>query len=219
MRVLVVSPHPDDETLGAGGTLLRWKNEGHLLYWLNITGVDGSTVYSEEFQKNRTEQINRVSQFFGFKKTYLLNLAPASLESCDSGSVIEQISKIFKEIEPEVIILPDYNDVHTDHRCVYDWCFACTKCFRCPSVKKILTMEIVSETEFGSPRAPFIPNCYVDISDYLEEKIKAFKIYESEIGKPPFPRSEENIRALATVRGSTAGFRYAEAFKIVKEII
>lgn len=219
MKIIIVSPHPDDETLGAGGTLLKWKKAGNLIYWLNITGVDGNPSYSSEFQIKRKEQIEKISQFFGFEKTYLLNFPVAKLDSFDTGKAIEKISEVFKEVEPNIVLLPDYNDVHTDHKCVYDWCYACTKNFRCPSVKKIMTMEIVSETEFGGPRNPFIPSCFVDISDYLEEKIQAFKIYESEIGEHPFPRSEENIRALATVRGATAGVRYAEAFRIVKEIV
>lgn len=219
MKILVVSPHPDDETLGAGGALLKWKNEGHQIYWLNITGVDGNKNYSDDFQKNRKMQIEKVTKFFGFEKIYLLNLPTAQLDNYNSSDAIGKISQVFSEVKPEMIILPDYNDVHTDHRCVYDWCYSCSKVFRYPSIKKILTMEIVSETEFGGPRNPFVPNCFVDITNYLEQKIEAFKIYESEIGEMPFPRSEENIRALATVRGATAGVRYAEAFKLIKEII
>ena len=39
MKVMVVSPHPDDETLGAGGTILRMMAEGHKVYWLNVTAI------------------------------------------------------------------------------------------------------------------------------------------------------------------------------------
>lgn len=39
MRVLVAAPHPDDETLGAGGTILRMLAEGHEVYWVNFTAV------------------------------------------------------------------------------------------------------------------------------------------------------------------------------------
>lgn len=45
MKILVVSPHPDDETLGAGGSLLKWKNAGNEISWLNITDVDGGGGY------------------------------------------------------------------------------------------------------------------------------------------------------------------------------
>lgn len=49
MKIMVISPHPDDETLGAGGTLLRYKSEGHQIYWLNITNVEGNGRWSKSF--------------------------------------------------------------------------------------------------------------------------------------------------------------------------
>ena len=57
----------------------------------------------------------------------------------------------------------------------------------------------------------FNPNVYVDISKYIEKKIDIMKIYKSELGSHPFPRSEENIKALATFRGASCGFNYAES--------
>ena len=80
----------------------------------------------------------------------------------------------------------------------------------------ILTMEVASETDFGKPENPFAPNYFVDITEYMEDKIQALKIYDTEMGRPPFPRSEENIRAMATVRGAMAGVLYAEAFRMIK---
>lgn len=77
-------------------------------------------------------------------------------------------------------------------------------------------MEIISETDFGRPEKPFVPNIFVDITEHMEQKIEALRIYHTEMGEPPFPRSEENVRALATVRGAMAGVRYAEAFRLVK---
>lgn len=78
--------------------------------------------------------------------------------------------------------------------------------------------ECISETEFAPPliENSFSPNCFIDISNQMEEKIKLMEIYKSEIGKHPFPRSEHNIRALATFRGATCGVDYAEAFQILK---
>lgn len=82
-----------------------------------------------------------------------------------------------------------------------------------------MTMEIVSETDFGKPENPFIPNFYVDITEYLEEKINALNIYDTELGEPPFPRSIEHVKALAIVRGAAAGVKYAEAFRMIKYIM
>ena len=78
--------------------------------------------------------------------------------------------------------------------------------------------ECLSETEFAPalPEKVFIPNCYVDISAQMDEKLELMGTYDSELGDHPFPRSERNIKALATFRGATCGVEYAEAFQILK---
>jgi LmbE family N-acetylglucosaminyl deacetylase len=80
--------------------------------------------------------------------------------------------------------------------------------------------ECISETEFAPalPEKAFIPNYFIDITPYIEKKLEIMKIYASELGSHPFPRSLNNISALATFRGSIAGVEYAEAFQLIKWI-
>lgn len=219
MNVLVVSPHPDDETLGAGGTILRLKEEGNKIFWLNITGMTKGGIFSEEMQERRKEQLKNIEDFYKFEGTYNLNLPTAQLDSYNTSDAIDKIREVFTKVQPEMLILPDYNDAHSDHKKVFEWCYSCSKVFRFPYIKKIMTMEIVSETDFGKPENPFIPNFYVDITEYLEKKINALNIYDTELGEPPFPRSIEHVKALATVRGAAAGVKYAEAFRMIKYIM
>ena len=82
-------------------------------------------------------------------------------------------------------------------------------------------METLSETEFAlsMKEESFVPNVYVDISEFFEKKLEIMRIYESELGDHPFPRSERNLKALATLRGATAGCEYAESFMLLKEIV
>lgn len=216
MNVLVVSPHPDDETLGAGGTLLRYKAEGHKLYWVNVTTSKGTTLYDEQLYIKRHEQLKVIGKLYGFEKTYHLEYPTTMLDSINDGEAITKITEIMRNVSPNILILPDYNDAHSDHKSVFDWFYACSKIFRCSSVKRILTMEIISETDFGHPENPFIPNYFVDVTDYMDEKIKILKVYDTELGNHPFPRSIESVKALATVRGVQAGAKYAEAFRVVK---
>ena len=140
------------------------------------------------------------------------------LDTYDTSKAVSEISYVFKEIKPEMLLLPDYNDVHSDHKMVFDWCYSCSKIFRYPYIKKILTMEIVSETDFGKPQNPFVPNYYVDITNYIDKKIHIVKMYDTELSEYPFPRSIKHIRNLAAVRGVEAGVKYAEAFRIIKMI-
>ena len=81
-------------------------------------------------------------------------------------------------------------------------------------------IETLSETEFApsTKEDSFIPNVFVDISSFMNNKIKIMKIFKTEMGIHPFPRSEKNIKALATLRGATAGCKYAESFILLKEI-
>ena len=80
--------------------------------------------------------------------------------------------------------------------------------------------ECISETEFAPmlPERVFMPNFYIDISAYLKRKLDIMKVYHSELGEHPFPRSIRNIEALATFRGASVGVEYAEAFQLIKFI-
>jgi len=108
--------------------------------------------------------------------------------------------------------------VHTDHRAVFDAAAACTKWFRYPSVKRVLAYETLSETDFGlGTELGFRPNVFVDISPFLERKLQAMDIYASEIAPFPFPRSQDALRALARVHGTSSGYHAAEAFQLLRE--
>ena len=95
-----------------------------------------------------------------------------------------------------------------------------TKTFNNPFLTKVLMYETISETEFAPPlqENAFMPNYFVNISEFIEKKIEIMKIFESELREHPFPRSEKNIRALATIRGAQCGVEYAESFMILKDI-
>lgn len=91
MNILVVSPHPDDETLGAGGTILRLMQEGNAVSWLNITGIQGNPDYSTEYRKNRERQLNNIEKFYDFSSVVHLNLPPTKL---DGWILLRYLSKL-----------------------------------------------------------------------------------------------------------------------------
>lgn len=218
MKMLIVSPHPDDETLGAGGTLLKMKKLGHQIFWLNVTDMKEEGEWDENSVLHRHEQIKKVKEFYNFDGFYSLSLTPAKLSEIDESKIIEGIRKVLEEVKPEWLMLPGPYDAHSDHHVVYNCCMACAKTFRAPYVKRVTTMEILSETEQGFQKEKFEPNLFIDITNELEDKLKVMKIYDTEINEVPFPRSLENIKALAMVRGGICQSRYAEAFCLVKQI-
>jgi len=219
MKVLVISVHPDDETLGCGGTILKHKDNGDEIFWLILTKVDKSVGFTDDFIMKRKKEIKTVSQLYGFKKTFELDFITTKLHLADFNNIIDNISQVINYIKPQVVYMNNRSDIHTDHQIAAKAILSCTKSFRYPFIEKILMYECISETEMAPPfpENMFIPNVYSDISSYIDKKIEIMKLYESEIHQPPLPRSGENIKALARFRGASCGVEYAEAFMLVRE--
>lgn len=219
-KVIIISAHPDDETLGAGGTILKHKQTGDEIYWLIVTDVFESEGFSKERVLSRKQEIEDVSKLYSFNDVYNLGYPTMKLNDTILFELVNKISQIFQELKPETIYVMNRSDAHSDHRIVFDAVMSCTKSFRYPYVKKVLMYECISETEFAPilPERVFQPNYFVDISDFLFNKIEIMKIFDSELGEHPFPRSIKNIEALATYRGATIGVNYAEAFQMIKYI-
>lgn len=214
--VLVIAVHPDDETLGCGGTLLKHKASGDEVHWLVCTTIDRTNSY----YKTREDELKRVADAYEFNSVNNLRLKTMQVDEYGMSGLIDKISNVINTIKPNIIYLPFKGDVHSDHRKIFEASYSCTKSFRYPFIKKIYMMEILSETEFApsTKEDSFIPNTFVDVSAYFEKKIEIMKIFKSEISMHPFPRSERNLKSLATLRGATAGCEYAESFVLLKEI-
>ncbi len=220
-NIIIVSAHPDDETLGLGGTIFKHVKNNDNLYWLITTSIFEREGYSKEFVDQRKNEIRKVSKIVGFKKVFLLNYPTSKLSSSSVNKMIPKISEIFNEVKPEVIYCVNRSDAHSDHKFTFNAINACTKSFRYPFIKKVLLYECISETEF-SPSIPekyFQPNYFVDVTEFLEKKLELIKVYSSELGDHPFPRSLKNIKSLAIFRGATVGVKYAEAFQLIKYIV
>lgn len=210
--VAIIAPHPDDETLGCGGSILKHKANGDTVLCVFITNNIGMPYFEQ-----RQLEITRVSESYGFDYVYKLDFCATKLEDSSLTKLIEGISLIFHERKPDTVYLPFAFDVHSDHRITFDASMACTKSFRHSFIRKILMYETLSETDF-SPLGVFKPNCFVDISRFIDKKLEIMKIYKREVQDTPYPRSLERITALATYRGGQIGANYAEAFQLVKMI-
>ena len=220
-KIVTISTHPDDETLGCGGTLLKHKANGDEVYWVIVTAIKEQYGFSAEAVKRRRQEIETVSSMYAFDGSYCLDFPAMRLDEIPFRVIIGSIADVFSQVNPEIVYLPFRGDIHTDHQIAFRAAYSCTKSFRYPSIKKIVMIETLSETEFtpNANLAAFSPNMFVDITAFIERKIEIMKIYKYELDSHPFPRSEKNIRALATFRGATAGCEYAESFMILNEIL
>ena len=215
--VLIVATHPDDETFGCAGTLLKHKDNGDEIHWLICTETDSNN----DFYNIRKEEIKEVSKLYEFDSVFNLRLKTTKVDEYPMSEIVGKISKVVEEVKPNIIYLPFKGDVHSDHKVIFSASYSCTKSFRYPYIQKIYMMETLSETEFApsTKEDSFIPNTFINISKYIDRKILIMNVFKSEVSEHPFPRSEKSLRALNTLRGSTAGCNYAESFVLLKEIV
>lgn len=218
--VMVVAPHPDDEALGCGGTLLRLRalRPDAAIHWLIVTEMPAS--YGAERIATREREIASTAARLG-AQVHRLGFPAATLDEVPMSDVIGRMSGIVRAAQPASVFVPWRHDVHGDHRIAFDAAVSCTKSFRYPSVHNVLAYEALSETDYAlDPAAPaFRPNVFVDISEFLEAKLELLAGYGAEIQPFPFPRSREAVEALARVRGAAAGVQAAEGFVLLKGIL
>ena len=217
-KILVIAPHPDDETLGCGGSLYRHQNEGDELNWLICTDISKEFGWSKSKVESRKIELKKVAASYQFKNVHNLRIPTTRVETVPISDLTTALGEFVKKVTPKIIYIPFINDAHTDHQVIGNAIQSLIKWFRYPSVKKVLMYETLSETDFNFLGGKaFRPNVFIDISEYLNTKIETMKIYKSELGVHPFPRSEKSVLALATLRGSQSGYESAEAFELVME--
>lgn len=219
--VLVIAPHPDDETLGCGGALLRHIAEGMDVHWLIVTCISTKEGYDLDQVDLRATEIDAVAKAYGFESVNALAFPTAKLDAVPREQLIADISRIVSETKPQIVYMPFRGDAHSDHSIVFDASIASTKSFRFRFIESLRVYETISETDagLGQKGAVFVPNLYVDISGYLEKKLEILAIYSGEVLDFPFPRSITAVTAKSQVRGAEAFRESAESFMIIRDIV
>ena len=90
-KVLVVAPHPDDETLGCGGTLLKHKNSDDKIYWMIVTNIQSENGWPEERVRKRQKEIHQVADMYGFEKTFKLDFPTTMLDAIPYNEIVKAI--------------------------------------------------------------------------------------------------------------------------------
>ena len=215
--ILAIAPHPDDETIGAGGLLLRAAQAGREIHWLIVTAMRPEDGWLAELMTRRDAEIEAVAREFGFAGVHRLGLPTTRLDTLPLADVVAAIGQVVTKVRPQIILLPHRGDAHSDHQVVHDAGAACAKWFRYPSVQWALVYETLSETDAAIQQTmPFRPDIYVDIGDHLERKIAITRHFAGEFHPFPFPRSEIAVRAQGQVHGAAAGYHAAEAFMLLR---
>ena len=131
--------------------------------------------------------------------------------------------RILQSVQPDVLYVPFLNDLHKDHReCFHSFSVAWRPLTPTgKGIKEIFAYEVASETHLNFPYVEqgFFPNTWVDISDFLETKLRALNCYKSQIKPHPSSRSLRALEAQAIWRGSQIGVAAAEAFVLARKIV
>lgn len=217
-KILVIAAHPDDETLGVGGTVAKAIKGGAKAELCIVTAGYEPWISKKELVARRKEAL-AASKILEFSDSHFLGLPAVGLDKIPKKDLNDALSKIVMEVKPDVIYTTSDTDINMDHRIVYEATVVAARPRPGCTIKRLLAYELPSSTEWGAMMlgTPFIPNVFVDISRTLEIKLKAMKAYKLELKEFPHPRSLENIRAMAINRGAAVGFRAAEAFKLIYE--
>ena len=217
-RVLAIAPHADDEIIGLGGTLLKHIKQGDEVYICIVTR-GCQPIFSESFmEKLRAETLN-CHQKLGAVKTFFLEFPSVMLDGVPRYELNNAMAKVFQEVAPQVVYIPHFGDMQKDHALVSEAAMVCVRPKYDYKVESVYAYETLSETEWNIPSAEnlFVPNVWVDITDYIEKKKDAMECYRSQLREFPNPRSLRAIEALSEYRGSTVCKKNAEAFMLIRQ--
>lgn len=219
MKVLIIAPHPDDEILGVGGTIAKRATDGHDVYVCVMTKGCEPLFSAESVDQVRSECMEADS-ILGVKETIFLDFPAAMLETVPRYKLNDAIVKVIQRIKPDEVYLPHRGDMQQDHKMVVDAAMVALRPKYDHVVKRIYAYETLSETGWDIPNTvnEFIPNVYENISDTLEKKLDAMRVFQSQLADFPAARSLGAIEALAKYRGATVNVMAAEAFTLIREI-
>ncbi len=225
MNVLVVAAHPDDEVLGAAGTMARLADEGHEVAVL-ILG-EGATSRAATRAEGSAAEVDALASHsrtaaaeLGVTDVEHAGLPDNRFDHVDLLDVVKVVEGAIGRTRPTLVFTQHGGDVNIDHKVTFAAVMAATRPVPGSGVRSVLAFEVGSSTEwaFGTFAPVFHPTVFYDITATLDRKLAAMAAYPDEVRPFPHPRSAESLVAQARRWGSTIGVEAAEAFQLVREL-
>ncbi len=223
-RVLVIAAHPDDEVLGCGGTIARLSREREVRIVILGEGVSSRYGRREQVAEAELERLKQdasaAAAALGAKSVEFGGLPDNRFDELPLLEVVKRIEALLDELAPETIFTHHPGDLNVDHVVTFRAVLTATRPTGTRVVRDLYAFEVLSSTEWAFQRIepPFRPSVFIDISDFIETKVRAMETYASEARPAPHPRAPESLRALARARGFAAGCEYAEAFELIRSL-
>lgn len=217
-RALVIAAHPDDEILGVGGTIAKLTNKGASVDILICT--DGSsTQYENDKTKldGKFEEAKKANDIVGAKLLKKLSFPDMKLDTIAHVEINKALSNVINEGNYDTVFVQDISDVNRDHSVLFSSALVACRPYPGQNVKRLLSYYVNSSTEWGNlvPGQKFEPQVFIDISDYINEKLDAMKEYITELREFPHPRSIVSIETSSKYFGGIIGTMNAEPFRLI----
>ena len=215
-KALIIAPHPDDETLGVGGTIAKMIKNNIDVTVVIVSGHLPPLYQKKEFEITQKECLKSM-KILGVKKIHFLKIPATKIHEIPVSDLNNQIQKYFNLCKPDAVFIP-FPDRHIDHRTIFKSTMVCARPNKQNTIKLLLCYETLSETHWNadSIEPNFFPNFFVNIEKEIKQKIKAIKCYKSQINN--MARSINAVNALSIFRGSQNFVKNAEAFKLIRYI-
>lgn len=217
-NILIIAPHMDDEVLGCAGAIRRHVINGDQVTVCFAANRAYGHAYRQELIDAEKIDCGRAQKVLGYQNIMFLDLPDERLNNCQVD-LISRLEEAIVKCAVGVIYLPHQGDNNPDHRAVFEAARVALRPYALKKAVRVLVYEMPSSTDIMANASPyvFLPNYYVDITDTLEDKIKAMACYKSESRSFPHPRSPEAIRACACKRGVEIGMHAAESFMVIRD--
>lgn len=226
-RLLVVSPHPDDDALGVGGLIGKCIKEkaAVLIYYLCV-GESRQLITGKTTSSVRLAEIKAVAKFTGVKtKVEYIGSEFCRLDTLPQKELIEKIEDIVALFKPSIAAIPPSTSYNQDHREVYTAAVAALR----PTPRNIRhfcpTVLEYFEPYFWGATPAKSPNLYLDLTEkfgngnLLDFKLNLYRQHKSQVRSGSFPRSSDNLVHLAYTYGKEMGIAVAEAYHLLRDEI
>lgn len=218
--IVAIVAHPDDEVIGCGGTLAKHKADNDNIHIIYMTDGVSARTHTEHTDANERNTMAKIAGEYLTATQYFFNFPDNRMDSIPLIDIVQAIESVLSNLSPDIIYTHHCGDLNIDHQIVHRAVLTANRPQPETKIASIYSFEVNSSTEWGIQNAAnyFLPTCFINITEQLNDKMNLLDIYAKEMRPYPHARSKEAITALAALRGSGIGVNYAEAFMLLREL-